>query len=838
MLGILTIEEIADQLLTRFGVPLGPRQPVGADGTIEIDLSDLDAQYLAYARDALDTWTAVTGIGFRETTSDPDITVRQPAGNLAETSLLEDPTAGTVVRIGTAWLPNNGPDYTFSTFVHELGHALGLSHPGDYNGTARYGYDNDFLNDSLQASIMSYFSPVENPYVDGSDIIPLTPMPADILAMRELYGATFDTRLGDDTYGYGSTAGWIYDSRSLDSFILPGYAYAYTIVDHSGVDTWNLSGDVAAVRIDLAPGRLSSIGGHLNNVAIGPATIIENAHGGAGDDWIGGNAADNLLAGNGGNDTFQATIGRDTIEGGAGEDTIAFVSARGDVQTFSLGGAVYFAKGGAVTRTVSVERAAFADGAFDTAGLSGAFDANLYLASNPDLIPVFGIAPGEGAAHFALSGFDEGRAVASFNEWSYVLANPDLLDAGLSDRASLSAHYVASGHAEGRGFGTFNAWGYLVENNDVRLATGFDERAATRHYVEHGRGEGRSEGPFDPFLYLASNDDLLAVRRWTAGEATEHYLDYGRFEGRSTDTFQAWDYLAENAALRAEVGADAAAAARHYVEGGYVDLAARPIDWSDWDAYLASNPDLALLNAGNGLPIRAAEHFVRFGEAEGRTTTGFDEWVYLASNPDLAATFSDYVANGTAPASGPTPIRHYVEYGVVEGRDTASFDALGYAASNLDLIGPVGLDAGALAYHYLRSGRDEGRVTDAFDPVSYLASHADLMAAFGSDAGLAVRHYLDSGLAEDRAADAFDEWAYLASNLDLLGPASVEPADAALHFVEQGFAAGRPLDGFDAPQYLANYADLAAAYGTDAGAATRHFVAFGFDEGRTDDLLG
>ncbi|MGI9356430.1 MAG: pre-peptidase C-terminal domain-containing protein, partial [Rhizobiaceae bacterium] len=94
------------------------------------------------------------------------------------------------INIHSNWAggANRTDGYYYQTYLHEIGHAVGLGHAGNYNGTATYGIDNHYLNDSWQASIMSYFDQVENSYIDASFAYVITPQVADIIAVQDLYG--------------------------------------------------------------------------------------------------------------------------------------------------------------------------------------------------------------------------------------------------------------------------------------------------------------------------------------------------------------------------------------------------------------------------------------------------------------------------------------------------------------------------------------------------------------------------------------------------------------------------------------------------------------------------
>jgi serralysin len=240
---------------------------------------------------------------------------------------------------GSAWFNSNyGPSsgsnnlqspqvgqWGFMTFIHELGHAMGLDHPGDYSGTVRYETHAPYLQDTKMYTVMSYFG-AENTGADhvASDGRPYeaqTLMMHDIKALQDMYGAETATRAGNTTYGFNSNAG-----SKLFDFTQNKHPIV-CIWDGGGNDTLDLSGFATSSRVDLRPGTFSNADAMTKNISIAIGALIENARGGNAADVLGGNSAANRLEGGGGNDRLLGYGGNDRLSGGAGADQFIFNTA-------------------------------------------------------------------------------------------------------------------------------------------------------------------------------------------------------------------------------------------------------------------------------------------------------------------------------------------------------------------------------------------------------------------------------------------------------------------------------------------------------------------------------
>lgn len=295
-----------------------------AGGTVGVSVETLTAANKVLARAALSAWESVTGLDFVERKrSSAEVVLLDDNYSRANTQWVGGQA---VVNIGGAWnaaYGNSLSGYTYQTWLHEIGHTLGLGHAGPYNGKGKYGSDNIYLNDSWQMTVMSYFPQDENTSINGTRAYVLTPMPADIEALNRLYGVHGAAGAGDTVYGdRGNAAGWVgkvWQTLTTGGFDQP---VAIALYDLGGNDTLRLTSYAGSQTIRLEPGSASDIHGARGNLVIAENTVIENVTTGAGDDRIFGQDADNVIRAGAGHDSVAGGAGDDRLYGYAGNDTL------------------------------------------------------------------------------------------------------------------------------------------------------------------------------------------------------------------------------------------------------------------------------------------------------------------------------------------------------------------------------------------------------------------------------------------------------------------------------------------------------------------------------------
>jgi len=220
-------------------------------------------------------------------------------------------------------------NYAYMGIIHETGHALGLKHGHEAANSDPIKTTLQGKYDSVEYSIMTYHSYAgqkdSGGYTNEAFGYSQTFMMADIRALQHMYGADFSTNGGNTVYSWKPNSGDTFVNGSIGVDAEKNHIFA-TIWDGGGADTYDLSAYPSDLSIDLRPGQFSIFrksqladldqfsnnkdriaSGNIYNALLfegNPASLIENAVGGAGDDLLRGNSANNKLTGNGGHDTF------------------------------------------------------------------------------------------------------------------------------------------------------------------------------------------------------------------------------------------------------------------------------------------------------------------------------------------------------------------------------------------------------------------------------------------------------------------------------------------------------------------------------------------------------
>lgn len=344
----LSYSYYSDPSVVYTGYPAGGRNPpsAGLESLIPTHEVNLDLAYAAWDLALEFDFEKITETGISVGELRNAYTTVAPAGVAAYAY-----NPGSTVVNGDVWfvksvstnLDFTPGGYGFMTALHEIGHAIGLSHP--FDGGSDTGATLPAAQDIMRNTFMSYTSRDRNFYlyntgnsVSMQGLYASTPMVYDVATVEFLYGEVTDANLGNTNYSWADTP-----------------LIIETIVDSGGVDTIDASNQTKKSRIDLTPGAYSSIGiwtqaeqvayfssqtgisaAALNNyIATQSATVtaasgsilytgednlgiafsanIENAIGGQGDDEIIGNSLDNELTGNSGNDIISGNAGTDTV---------------------------------------------------------------------------------------------------------------------------------------------------------------------------------------------------------------------------------------------------------------------------------------------------------------------------------------------------------------------------------------------------------------------------------------------------------------------------------------------------------------------------------------------
>ncbi|MCB1547866.1 MAG: M10 family metallopeptidase C-terminal domain-containing protein, partial [Hyphomicrobiaceae bacterium] len=326
-------------------------------------------------REIYEYYSSVANLTFTEITetSTTHADLRFAMSNSPSTAWAYYPS--TAEQGGDAWFGNAGTtydnpqkgNYAYHTFMHEIGHALGLKHGHDTGVYGALPQDHD----SQEYSIMTYRSYVGSPgsyysVANGHGVQSL--MLDDIAALQYMYGANYNHNSGNTVYSWSTSTGQMFINGAGET--APGANKIFvTVWDGGGIDTYDFANYTTALTVDLRPGEWSTVSqaqisllgydanlggnqyarGNIANAYLygsDLSSLIENANGGSANDTITGNQANNVLVGNGGADTLHGGDGDDTLWGDQGNLAGLAGAVGGDALNGGAGADYLYGEGG------------------------------------------------------------------------------------------------------------------------------------------------------------------------------------------------------------------------------------------------------------------------------------------------------------------------------------------------------------------------------------------------------------------------------------------------------------------------------------------------------------
>ena len=289
--------------------------------------------------------------------------------------------------------------YGRHTFLHELGHAMGLDHP--FEGLSRLpeSYDNSYytvmtydgegtLEVELGITNEGYRAYTIGAYRNDFGII-------DIAALQKIYGPNVSSNAQDTIYTYHESERkfessdnhylTIWDAGGIDTLDFSDARYGSTIYleDFSvssvsqrspleeaieiSNDAWGNS-----FTIEFLREFIDSLGDKAflneNNLSIAEGVVIENVVTGKADDFIRDNEVDNLINTGKGDDTiYLGAGGYDIVDGGPGNDRVVFSERLSDTVFAREGNDFQVYGEGYSARLIGIEWIQFSDTGFSIA---------------------------------------------------------------------------------------------------------------------------------------------------------------------------------------------------------------------------------------------------------------------------------------------------------------------------------------------------------------------------------------------------------------------------------------------------------------------------------------